>query len=410
MGVDANAATSAAMATPAKWLVICCEVAGKKTGGAVTREELEPAMRALSIPMEIKYTEYKAHATELAREYGEKGYGIIAVGGDGTIHEVMNGLLECKKLDQVPLGLLSQGTVNGYSISAGLPEAGELATKIAQRSFRSGGLIHISDNGEGSAPRHCFEAVYIGLGYNGARGAEAWRNSWLGPMPGIIKANFADNLSPAGMAVTGTMDLVLKNGERLQVKEETYYWIIVTMRNPYNGVLGDSMWVSYMTLADFPGFGRMVGEFLAPPFEFYSGLTACFSGHYEVQSFSWNQSSPSNVRCCLDGDATDLGTVMVAKYCPSAWLIAADATYPAAVKPQFIKSGAQTPCAAAWLEKNPPPERKRPRRRAGFGAGVASRASRFQPGRRAVVSVGCGNVWLPRTSCPFRGTSRYRSS
>merc|ERR1719191_673663 len=114
------------------------------------------------------------------------------------------------------------------------------------------------------------------------------------------------------------MDLVLANGEKLRVSEKTYYWIIVTMRNPWNGVLTDSMWVSYMLLEDFPGFGRMVGEFLAPPFEFYSGLCSCFSGHYEVQSFTWTQSSPSNVRCCLDGDATDLGSVMVAKHCPGA--------------------------------------------------------------------------------------------
>lgn len=101
----------------------------------------------------------------------------------------------------------------------------------------------------------------------------------MGPMPGIIKANFADNMNPKRMAITGTMDLILKDGTEKRVDEASYYWIIVTMRNPYNGVLGDSMWVSYLLLEDFPGFGRMVGEFLAPPFEFYSGLTSCFSGH-----------------------------------------------------------------------------------------------------------------------------------
>merc|ERR1711907_767893 len=69
----------------------------------------------------------------------------------------------------------------------------------------------------------------------------------------------------------------------------------------------------------------------------------------------WTQSSPSNVRCCLDGDATDLGSVMVVKHCPGAWLIAADSTYPSAVRPELVKQGAETPCAKAWIEADPPP-------------------------------------------------------
>lgn len=79
---------------------------------------------------------------------------------------------------------------------------------------------------------------------------------------------------------------------------------------------------------------------------------------YEVQSIKWTQTGgpADNVRCCLDGDATDLGSVMTAKLCPDAWLIAADGAYPSSVKPQFIKSGAETEAAAAWLEANPPPE------------------------------------------------------
>merc|ERR1719247_2468372 len=133
-------------------------------------------MNALDIPVEIKYTEYKAHATELAREYGKKGYGIIAVGGDGTIHEVMNGLLDCKLLGQTPLGLLSQGTVNAYAISAGLPDAAGLPDLISTKSFRKSSLMHITDN-TGAIDTRCFEAIYIGLGYNGTRGAQAYRDS-----------------------------------------------------------------------------------------------------------------------------------------------------------------------------------------------------------------------------------------
>ncbi|MBA4380716.1 MAG: hypothetical protein C0393_08605 [Anaerolinea sp.] len=40
-------------------------------------------------------TVYPTHATELARQAGEQGYDmVIAVGGDGTVHEVINGLMQ----------------------------------------------------------------------------------------------------------------------------------------------------------------------------------------------------------------------------------------------------------------------------------------------------------------------------
>ena len=53
-------------------------------------------------------------------------------------------------------------------------------------------------------------------------------------MYGIITANFKDNLWPQDMAVTGTMDMVLKDGS-VKKLDDTFYWIIVCMRNPYNG-------------------------------------------------------------------------------------------------------------------------------------------------------------------------------
>lgn len=338
---------------PAKWIVICCEVAGKKTGGTVTREVLEPGMKQLGIPCEVIYTERQGHAVELAQKYGSSSCGLIAVGGDGTIHEVMDGLMASGKMHETPLGLLSQGTVNAYYISAGLPDAGLLPQVIKDNSFRKSSLMAISDN-TGQVNTHCFEAIYIGLGYNGTRGAQAWRNSFMGPMFGIIKANFADNLWPQDMAVTGTMDMVLKDGTRKQLSD-TFYWIIVSMRNPYSGCLTDSMYVSYITLKGFPGFGRMVGDFLAPPFEFYSGLTSCFEGHFEVQSFDWKQSNPSNIKVCLDGEPTDMGNVMHGEVKPQAWLIVAPQAYPQQVKPEYMSVGPETEVAAQWIQQNPPP-------------------------------------------------------
>merc|ERR1712130_945593 len=155
-------------------------------------------------------------------------------------------------------------------------------------------------------------------------------------MAGIIKANLAQHMWLDSNAVTGKMKMILKDGTE-QVLDDTFYWIIISMRSPYNGCLTDSMWVSYITLDGYPGFQRMVGEFLAPPFEFYSGLCNAFEGHFEVKSFEWEQSTPDHVMVCLDGDPTDLGTVMRGELETDAWNIVAPLNYPTQVKPEFIK-------------------------------------------------------------------------
>ncbi|MEQ1827174.1 MAG: diacylglycerol kinase family protein [Pirellula sp.] len=61
-----------------------------------------------------KETEFPGHAEELAAEAGRAGAGlVVAAGGDGTIHEVLNGLLRNPD-NQTVLGILPVGTANDY--------------------------------------------------------------------------------------------------------------------------------------------------------------------------------------------------------------------------------------------------------------------------------------------------------
>jgi diacylglycerol kinase (ATP) len=66
-------------------------------------------------------TVYPGHAIELARQAGEQGYDlVIAMGGDGTVHEVMNGLMQLPEDKRPVLGVVPAGSGNdfGHGISA----------------------------------------------------------------------------------------------------------------------------------------------------------------------------------------------------------------------------------------------------------------------------------------------------
>lgn len=67
---------------------------------------------------EIVYTQYAHHGTQLAREGAAQGYDIIvAVGGDGSVNDVANGLVHT----QTRLAILPQGSGNGLARSLGIP-------------------------------------------------------------------------------------------------------------------------------------------------------------------------------------------------------------------------------------------------------------------------------------------------
>jgi len=61
-------------------------------------------------------TVYPGHAIELAHQAGEQGYDmVIAMGGDGTIHEVINGLMKVPEGNRPILGVVPVGSGNDFA-------------------------------------------------------------------------------------------------------------------------------------------------------------------------------------------------------------------------------------------------------------------------------------------------------
>jgi diacylglycerol kinase (ATP) len=76
-------------------------------------------------------TKYPGHATELAKQiakmYEDKVAGVICVGGDGTMNEVVNGLIDHP---EIKIGYIPAGTGNDFSRGYSIPKSPEDALKL----------------------------------------------------------------------------------------------------------------------------------------------------------------------------------------------------------------------------------------------------------------------------------------
>ena len=73
-------------------------------------------------------TVYPTHAIELARKAGEEGYDmVIAMGGDGTVHEVVNGLMQVEEKKRPILGIVPVGSGNDFAHAIGIPKEADRA-------------------------------------------------------------------------------------------------------------------------------------------------------------------------------------------------------------------------------------------------------------------------------------------
>lgn len=77
----------------------------------------------------VHRTDHKGHAAETAAELTEGGApcAVVVMGGDGTLHEVLNGI---KHFENCSMGLIPCGTGNDFAVAAGIPKNIEEAVKI----------------------------------------------------------------------------------------------------------------------------------------------------------------------------------------------------------------------------------------------------------------------------------------
>jgi diacylglycerol kinase family enzyme len=109
------------------------------TASARTREVLVSALVA-ELKLDVAETTHRAHATELARQARRDGVEVVvAFGGDGTVNEVVNGLLSDGPQPDLPdLAVVPGGGTNVFARAIGMPRDPVEATGALLAGLREG--------------------------------------------------------------------------------------------------------------------------------------------------------------------------------------------------------------------------------------------------------------------------------
>jgi diacylglycerol kinase (ATP) len=172
--------------SPFGTMVLICNSRSGRGGVGRSFPEVRARLEERELDYEVRYTEGRGHATELAREALAQGFRfLVAVGGDGTIHEVVNGMMtedHAVNPDSV-LGVVAAGTGSDFIKTFGLPAtipAHAVAHLDGTESFPIdiGRIDYVQDGAP--ATRYFANIAEVGLGAAAVARAEKLPR-WLGP-------------------------------------------------------------------------------------------------------------------------------------------------------------------------------------------------------------------------------------
>jgi lipid kinase YegS len=104
---------------------------GKAAASMELRESVQ-ALRDKGVGVEVRVTWEKGDAIRLVREAAaEDVRRIVAAGGDGTLHEIVNGLMALPPSQRPELAILPMGTANDFARSCTLPLVIDEALRLA---------------------------------------------------------------------------------------------------------------------------------------------------------------------------------------------------------------------------------------------------------------------------------------
>jgi diacylglycerol kinase (ATP) len=163
--------------------------------------QIERLFSQADASFDLQQTSYPGHGIEITRQAIHDGYSVIvAAGGDGTVNEVINGLMLSKQEGRIiPLmGVLCVGRGNDFSGSMGIPtelETGFQALLAGQRR-----TIDVGRVVGGKYPDGRFFGSCVGIGFDAITTIEVSKlprwGGYMSFMAAVLKTVFLYNKAP----------------------------------------------------------------------------------------------------------------------------------------------------------------------------------------------------------------------
>ena len=136
---------------------------GSKKLSAVAKKTIDKANEHASLNCFISKTESAKHAIDLGKEYADKGVDfIIAVGGDGTCNEVVNGIQKSTNREKVIFGIIPNGSGNDFHRMLGRFSPEKFIDALINQNSQRIDLIKIESN-----DKIIYSLNIAGVGFDG---------------------------------------------------------------------------------------------------------------------------------------------------------------------------------------------------------------------------------------------------
>ncbi len=136
--------------------------AGNGRGGRLLAD-IEERFRSRGCDVDVYSTRRTGHAADLVRDAHLGDYdGIVAAGGDGTVHEVVTGYFRNPSRDGMPIGIIPNGTGNAFAREMGLlgSDWKKAVDAIVQGETRS---VDVTRFETGGATYHSLNILGVGF-------------------------------------------------------------------------------------------------------------------------------------------------------------------------------------------------------------------------------------------------------
>jgi len=181
---------------------------GKKRGEKIAKQAKQ-VFEQQSIEVKMHLSTFSGELIELAAGLTTNDTDVVAVvGGDGSLSEVITGLMQVKS--QCRVGLIPAGTGNSMANDLKIKDTDEAISRIISGNYQLLDLAKVDmvaglpGNENGKLTRYSANLVTWGLGVDSTIKAEGMR--WMGPMRydvGILMAIMANNRRHATLTLDG---------------------------------------------------------------------------------------------------------------------------------------------------------------------------------------------------------------